>query len=178
MFEILGPILKFNTSQTALDQNRSDRFGKPVRPVLPVSSTTTSSRLHQLLMQAYLHEFLILDNHLDSGGFIDLNFQKLGTSEDFPGGWVPAAILGTSEEIPGTSEVCTTRNTEMCVALGVCVKACNFPSSSHMLQLGLTSPMAKHLIDLKFCFSLEPAPIKPKCSTRERLQASYGKRSM
>jgi hypothetical protein len=37
-------------------------------------------------MQAYLHEFLILDNHLDSGGFIDLNFQKLGTSEDFPGG--------------------------------------------------------------------------------------------
>jgi hypothetical protein len=129
-------------------------------------------------MQAYLHECLILDNHLDSGGFIDLNFQKLGTSEDFPGGWVPAAILGTSGEFLGTSEVCTTINTGMCVALGVCVKAWNFSSSSHMLQLGLTSPMAKHLIDLQFCFSFEPAPIKPKSSTREWLQASYGKRSI
>jgi hypothetical protein len=129
-------------------------------------------------MQAYLHEFLILDNHLDSGSFIDLNFQKLGTSEDFPGGWVPAAILGTSREIPGTSEVCTTRNTGMCVALGVCVKAWNFSSSSHILQLGLTSPMAIHFIDLQFCFSFDLAQIKPKCSTRERLQASYGKRSI
>jgi hypothetical protein len=105
-------------------------------------------------MQAYLHEFLFFENHLDSGGFIDLNFQKLETSEDFPGGWVPAAILRTSEENPGTSEVCTTRNTGMCVALGVCVKACNFPSSSHMLQLGLASPMAKHLIDLQFASHL------------------------
>jgi hypothetical protein len=78
-------------------------------------------------MQAYLHEFLILDNHLDSRGFIDLNFQKLGTSEDFTGGWVPAAILGTSGGFPGTSEVCTTRKkTGMCVALRVCVKAWNF----------------------------------------------------
>jgi hypothetical protein len=119
MFEILGLVLKFNTKSNCTGP-------KPVRPVLPVSSTTTSSRLHQLQMQAYLHEFLIFDNHLDSGGFIDLNFQKLETSEDFPRGWVPAAILGTSE-------VCTTRNTGMCVALGVCVKACNFPSSSHML---------------------------------------------
>jgi hypothetical protein len=129
-------------------------------------------------MQAYLHESLILDNHLDSGSFIDLNFQKLGTSEDFPGGWVPAAILGTSGEFPGTSEVCTTRNTGMCVALRVCVKAWNFSSSFHMLQLGLTSPMTIHLIDLQFCFSFEPAQIKPKCSTRERLRASYGKRSI
>jgi hypothetical protein len=38
----------------------------------------------------------------------------------------------------------------MCVTLGVCFKAWNFSSSSHMLQLGLTSPMAKHLIDLQF----------------------------
>jgi hypothetical protein len=128
-------------------------------------------------MQAYLHESLILDNRPDSGSFIGLNFQKLGTFEDFPGGWVPAAILRTSE-FPGTSEVCTTRNTGMCVALGVCVKAWNFSSSFHMLQLGLTSPMAIHLIDLQFCFSFEPAQIKPKCSTRERLQASYGKRSI
>jgi hypothetical protein len=101
-------------------------------------------------MQAYLHESLILDNHLDPGNFVDLNFHRLGTSEDFPEGWVPAAILGTSEEFPGTSEVCTTRNTGMCVALGVCVKAWDFSSSSHMLQLGLTSPMAIHLIDLQF----------------------------
>jgi hypothetical protein len=117
MFEILGLILKFNTKSNCTGP-------EPVRPVLLVSSTTTSSRFHQLLMQAYLHEFLILDNHLDSGGFIDLNFQRLGTSEDFPRGWVPAAILGTSGEFPGTSEVCTTRKkTGMCVALGVCVKA-------------------------------------------------------
>jgi hypothetical protein len=96
----------------------------------------------------------------------------------FPGGWVSAAILGTSGEFPETSEVCTTKKTGMCVALGVCVKAWNFSSSFHMLQLGLTSPIAIHLIDLQFCFSFEPAPIKPKCSTRERLQASYGKRSI
>jgi hypothetical protein len=62
-------------------------------------------------MQAYLHESLILENHPDSGSFVGLNFQKLGTSEEFPGGWVPAAILGTSGEFPRTSEVCTTRNT-------------------------------------------------------------------
>jgi hypothetical protein len=37
-------------------------------------------------MQAYPHECMILDNHLDSGDFIGLNFQKLGASEDFPGG--------------------------------------------------------------------------------------------
>jgi hypothetical protein len=28
-------------------------------------------------MQTYLHEFLILDNHLDSGGFIDLIFYLI-----------------------------------------------------------------------------------------------------
>jgi hypothetical protein len=66
-------------SQTALSLNRSNQSGKPVRPILPVSSTNTSSRLPQLLMQAYLHESLILDNHLDSGNFIDLNFHRLGT---------------------------------------------------------------------------------------------------
>jgi hypothetical protein len=62
---------------------------------------------------------------------LGLNFQKPGTSEDFPGGWVPTAILGTSGEFPGTSEVCTTRKTGMCVALGVWVKAWNFYSSFH-----------------------------------------------
>jgi hypothetical protein len=36
-------------------------------------------------------------------------------------------------------------------------------------NLGLTTPMAKHLIDLQFCLSFEPAPIKIKCSTREQL---------
>jgi hypothetical protein len=66
-------------------------------------------------MQAYLHDSLIPDNNTDSGSFIGLNFQKPGTSEDFPRGWVPAAILGTSGEFPGTSEVCTTRKTGMCV---------------------------------------------------------------
>jgi hypothetical protein len=101
-------------------------------------------------MQAYLHESLILDNHPHSGSFIDMNFQEHRTSEDFPRGWVPAAILGTSGEFPGTFEVCTSRNTGMCVVLIVCVKAWNFSSSSHMLQLGLTSPMAIHLIDLQF----------------------------
>jgi hypothetical protein len=105
-------------------------------------------------MQAHPHVCIILDNHLDSGDFIGLNFQKLGTSEDFPGGWVPAANIGTSEEILGTSEVCTTRNTGMFVALGVCVKAWNFSSSSHVLQLVLTSRMAKHLIDLQFASHL------------------------
>jgi hypothetical protein len=86
MFEILGLILKFNTKSNCTGPKPVRPFDKPVKPVLPVSSTTISSRLHQLLMQAYLHECLIIDNHLDSGGFIDLNFQKLGTSEDFPGG--------------------------------------------------------------------------------------------
>jgi hypothetical protein len=117
-------------------------------------------------MQAYLHESLIFDNHPHSGSFINLNFQELRTFEDFLRGWVPAAVLRTSGEFPGTAEVCTTRNTGMCVALGVCFKAWNFSSSYHMLQHGLTSPMATHLIDLQFCFSFEPAPIKPKCSTR------------
>jgi hypothetical protein len=95
-------------------------------------------------MQAYLHESFIPDNHPYSGSCIGLNFQKPRTSEDFPGGWVPAANLGTSGEFPGTSEVCTTRKIGMCVALGVCVKAWKFSLSFHMLQLGLTSPMAVH----------------------------------
>jgi hypothetical protein len=64
-----------------------------------------------------------LKNFPDSGIFKDLNLQEPGTSEEFPEGWVPAAILGTSGEFPGSSEVCTTRKTRMCVALGVCVKA-------------------------------------------------------
>jgi hypothetical protein len=64
-------------------------------------------------MQVYLHESLIPDSHPDSRSIIGLNFQNPGTSEDFPGGWVPAAILGTSGEFPETSEVCTSRKIGM-----------------------------------------------------------------
>jgi hypothetical protein len=66
-------------------------------------------------MQAYLQESLIADNHPDSRSFIGQNSQKPGTSEEFPGGWIPAAILGTSGEFPRTFEVCTSReNKDVC----------------------------------------------------------------
>jgi hypothetical protein len=161
-----------------LGQNGSDLFGKPVRPILPVSPTNTlfqdsiSSWCRLVFMDLQILTItLILE-------VFWIKNPKHGTSKEFPGCWVPTSILGTSGEFPGTFEVCTCREAGMCVALGVCVKAWNFSSSFHMIQLGLTSLMAIHLIDLQFCFSFEPAPIKPKCSTRERLQASYGKRSI
>jgi hypothetical protein len=59
------------------------------------------------------------------------------------------------------------------VALGVCVKAWNISSSSHMLQLGLTSPMAKHLIDLQFASHLNLHKLN-----RNALLESYYKHHM
>jgi hypothetical protein len=38
------------------------------------------------------------------------------------------------------------------LAFGVCIETWKFSSSFLMLQLGLTLPMSKHLIELQFYF--------------------------
>jgi hypothetical protein len=90
------------------------------------SNQHSSSRFLQLPMQAYLHASLIPDNHFDSRSFRGLNFQKPRTSEEFPRGWVPAAILGTSGKFPGTSEVCTSRKNRDVWPLEFMLKLGNF----------------------------------------------------
>jgi hypothetical protein len=84
IYGILELILKSNT--------KSDCTGpEPVRPVWQTGQTDfasqsnqhSSSRLHRLSMQAYLHQSLIADNHPDSRSFIGLNFKNPEPPKNF-----------------------------------------------------------------------------------------------
>jgi hypothetical protein len=102
-------------------------------------------------MQACLHESSIANNHPDSRSTLGLNAQISEPPKNFLEVEFLQQFLEPQENFPEPLGSALSEK-QGCLAFRVCVEAWKFSKYFLMLQLGLTTPMAKHLIDLQFYF--------------------------
>ena len=102
-------------------------------------------------MQVYLHESSIADSHPDSRSSKCLNSQIPEPLKNFSEVEFLQQFPEPPENFPEPLGSALPEK-QGCLALGVGVEAWKFSSAFLMLQLGLTLPMAKRLIDLQFYF--------------------------